>query len=151
MKNRDAGTLDMFRDYTPGPVVARYDEQLVRASNDRARLARAVAAALRVNNGDRAAIANEVSEYLGERVSEAMLNRYASQGAEDHAIPAHRLIALAIVLGDARLINALLTDTGLIAIDAKYEALIRREQARDAAARMQREAEAADAAWRASR
>jgi chorismate mutase len=148
---RDAGTLDMFRDYKPGPVVARYDEQLVRASNDRARVARAIAAALRANNGDRAAIANEVSEYLGERVSEAMLNRYASQGAEDHAIPAHRLIALAIVLGDARLINALLADTGLIAIDSKYEALIRREQARDAAARMQREAEAADAAWKASR
>lgn len=151
MKGRDGGTLDLFRDYQPGPVVARYDEQLVRASNDRARLARAVAAALRSNNGDRAQVAKEVSEYLGERVSEAMLNRYASQGAEEHAIPAHRLIALAIVLGDARLINALLTETGLIAIDAKYEALIRREQAREAAARLQREAEAADAAWKASR
>jgi hypothetical protein len=151
MKQRDAGTLDLFREFTPEPVVARYDEQLVRAGNERGRVARAVAAALRSQDDRRAEIAREMSEYLGERVSEPMLNRYASQGAEDHAIPAHRLIALAVITGDARLINALLADTGLIAIAAKYEALIRREMLRDAKARLEREELAADADWRAKR
>jgi regulatory protein CII len=151
MKRRDGSTLDLFLDYEPRSVVARFDEHVVRASNDRGRVARAVAATLRDHDGERAAIAQEMSSYLGERVSEAMLNRYASQGAEEHAISAHRLIALAVITGDARLINALLADTGLIAISEKYEALIRREQAREAAERLQRVAASADAEWRAKR
>jgi len=151
MSKRDGGTLDMFREFAPPPVVARFDEALVRASNERGRVARAVAATLREQDDRRAAIAAEMSEYLGERVSEAMLNRYASQGAEEHAIPAHRLIALAVITGDARLLNALLADTGMIAIAAKYEALIRREMLRDAKANLEREEAAADAAWRAKR
>jgi hypothetical protein len=151
MKRGDAGTLDMFREFTPQPVVARFDEQLVRAGNQRGRVARAVAATLRDHDSDRAGIANEMSAYLGERVSEPMLNRYASQGAEEHAITAHRLIALAVITGDARLINALLADTGLVAVDAKYEPLIRREMLRDAKANLEREEAAADAAWRAKR
>jgi hypothetical protein len=151
MKSRDAATLDLFEDYEPRAVVARFDESLVRAANQRARVSRAIAAALRDGAFERAAVAEEMSAYLGERVSEAMLNRYASQGAEDHAIPAHRLIALAVITGDARVINAMLADTGLIAIDQKFEALIRRERAREAADRMTREAARADAEWRAKR
>lgn len=151
MKRRDAGTIDLFGDFKPAPVVARFDEQLVRAGNERGRVARAVAAALRDQDDRRSAIAQEMSAYLGERVSEAMLNRYASQGAEEHAIPAHRLIALAVITGDARLINALLADTGMIAVDAKYEALIRREMLREARSKLEREEAAADAQWKAGR
>jgi hypothetical protein len=151
MKPRDAATLDLFDDYEPRAVVARFDESLVRASNQRARVARAIAATLRDHESERDAIASEMSAYLGERVSVAMLNRYASQGAEEHAITAHRLIALAVITGDARLINALLADTGLIAIDNRFEALIRREQAREAAERLQRVAARADAEWRTKR
>lgn len=151
MTRRDRATLDLFEDYEPRSVVARFDESVVRAGNDRGRVARAVAATLRDQTSERSAIAQEMSAYLDERVSEAMLNRYASQGAEDHSISAHRLIALAVITGDARLINALLADTGLIAISGKYEALIRREQAREAAERLQRVAAHADAEWRAKR
>jgi hypothetical protein len=152
MKRRDdSGTLELFGDVAPRPVVARYDEQLVHAGNQRGRLARAVAAALRNHNADRAGIATEMSAYLGERVSEGMLNRYASQGAEDHAMPAHRLVALAVITGDARLINALLGDTGLVAVEAKYEPLIRREMLREVKASLENELAAADAAWRAKR
>lgn len=150
-KARDTKTLDMFRDLEPAAVVERYDESQVRAATLPARIARAVSATLKNFDGDRAGLAAEMSAYLGERVTENMLNQYASQANLQHAIPAHRLIALAIVAGDARLVNALLADTGLIAVAAKYEPLIDREMTREAIEKLQRKISASDAQWKASR
>ena len=150
-KGRDALTLDLFRDFEPKPVVDRFPEEQVRAATLRERVARAVSAALKAYDGEREAIAAEMSEYLGERVTKAMLDQYASQANAQHAIPAHRLIALAIGAGDARLINALLIDTGLVAVNAQYEPLIMREMANHAIKRLQRKAAASDAQWRAGR
>ena len=147
---RDAHTLDLF-DAAGRPVVARFDEAQVRAASVRDRVARAVSAALRAYGGEREQIAREMSEYLGERVSKAVLDQYASQANAEHAVPAHRLIALAIITGDARLINALLADTGLVAVADKYEPLIEREMAREAIDKLQRRAAAQDAQWRARR
>lgn len=151
MKARDPLTLDLFRDVEPRAVVERYDETQVRASSLAERVSRAVTAALKDFDGERDAIAAEMSAYLDERVSKAMLDQYASQANAQHAIPAHRLIALAIITGDARLINALLADTGLIAVNAKYEPLIAREMTKEAIDRLQRKVSANDAAWRARR
>jgi hypothetical protein len=150
-KARDTKTLDMFRDIEPPAVVERHDESQIRAATLPARIARAVSATLKDFEGDRAGLASEMSAYLGERVTENMLNQYASQANLQHAIPAHRLIALAIVAGDARLINALLIDTGLIAVPTKYEALIDREMTREAIEKLQRKVLASDAKWRAGR
>lgn len=151
---RDPDTLDLF---SGAPIVARYEEERVRAATLNERITRAAGAALkdfmaRTNFAtDRKAIAAEMSEYLGERVTENMLNQYASQANLEHAIPAHRLIALAIVTGDARLINALLQDTGLVAVEEKYEPLIRREIKREQIDKLQRELNAADGQWRSRR
>ena len=150
MRKRDTFTIDMFKGFEPSPVVARYAEEQVRAATMAARMARAVTATLKAA-GDRAKVAGDMSKYLGERVTENMLNQYASQANAQHTIPAHRLIALAIVTGDARLINALLTDTGLIAVEAKYEQLIDREVLREEADRIQRKIAEKDAKWRAQR
>ncbi len=150
-KARDTGTLDLFRDLEPAAVVERYDEAQVRAATLPARIARAVAATLKDFDGDRAALASEMTAYLGERVTENMLNQYASQANISHAIPSHRLIALAIVARDARLINALLADTGLIAVQSKYEPLIVREMQLEAIEKLQRKVAANDAQWKASR
>lgn len=150
-KARDRNTLDLFRDVEPAPVVERFAEELVRTPDQAGRVARAVTATLKEYDGERAAIAKEMTAYLGETVTEAMLNQYASQANSKHNIPAHRLIALAVIAGDARLINALLMDTGLIAVPAKYEALIAREMAKEQVEALQRRVAAADAQWRANR
>jgi hypothetical protein len=150
-RDKDAGTLDLFRDTQPAPVVERFAEERVRAASHAARVARAVSEALRDCDFDREAVAKEMSAYLGERVSKAMLEAYASQARETHTIPAHRLIALAVVTGSAKLINALLEGTGLIAVEGKYEALIERERLKEHLDDVQRKIAARDAQWKASR
>ena len=92
-----------------------------------------------------------MSDFLGEAVPVSMIEAYASQAKDTHNILAVRLIALAAVTHDERLINALLSEIGLIAVPRRYEALIRRETAREARDRLDREIAAADAAWRAGR
>lgn len=152
MPPRDTHTLDLFREFKPKPVVERFPEERVRGATHAARIARAVSEALKECGRSRDAVAQAMSEYLGEPVSRAMLDAYASPARASHAIPAHRLLALAVVTGAAKpLINALAADAGLIAIEAGYEALIRREMAREAAERLTREAAAADAQWKAGR
>lgn len=150
-KRRAIDNLDLFRDATPQPVVARHDPERVRAATLPMLLARAIAETLKDCGMTRAEVAEAMSSRLGETVTEAMLNKYASTASESHTIPAHRLIALTAVTGDARILNALLAEAGLIAIPEKYEALIRREMAKEALDKLNREIGAADAEWRASR
>lgn len=150
MSKRPQSNLDLFRDFTPPPVVARHDPARVRAATLPMLLARAIAETLRTCGQSRAEVAAEMSEQLGEIVSEAMLHKYAST-AGAHTISVPRLIALTAVTEDTRILNALLAECGLIAIDSKYEALIRREMAREARERLDREIAAAEAEWKASR
>lgn len=149
-RRRDPAHPDLFRDYTPPKVVKRYEPERMRAATISMRLARAVAEAMRIDGRKRSEIAAAMSEFLGgDPVTEAMLNQYAAPSNDRHNIPAHRLIALLVVTGDPRLINAALTDTGLIAVEEKYEALIHREMAKEARDKLDREIAAADARWRA--
>lgn len=147
---RDGSTLDLFRDFAPAPVVPRHAEEDVRAWSRARRLSRALAKTMDDDGRSREAIAEALSEHLGERVSKAMLDAYASQ-EKDHAISALRLAGLVMVTGDARPLNTLLADVGLIVVEAKYEALLRREKARELRERAEREEAAADAEWRAKR
>src|SRR5581483_6822023 len=136
---RDSSTIDLFRDYAPGPVVPRYPAERVKAATLRMLLARAIAQTLAEQHKPRAEIAAEMSSYLDEIVTPAMLDKYASQASAAHTIPAHRLIALVVATGDVRLLNALAAEAGLIVIGAKYEALIKREMAKEARDRLDRE------------
>jgi hypothetical protein len=151
IRRRDARTIDMFAEFEPRPVVDRFDGDRVRAATLSVRVARAVSECLKDAGRDRTVIAAEISDYLGESVTRAMLDAYASPGREAHNIPAHRLMALAAVTRDARPINALLFESDMIAVDARYEALIRREQAREMREKLDREIDAADAQWKAGR
>lgn len=149
-KRRDTSTLDLFRDFEPAPVVPRFEDADVRAWSRSRSLSRAVALTLDEDGRSREEIAEALSERLGERVSKAMLDNYAAQEKE-HAISALRLVGLVAVTGDARALNLLLAEAGLIAIDRKYEALLRRERARELRERLEQEERAADAEWRAKR
>lgn len=150
MTRRDRSTLDLFREFQPKPVVARFAPEEVKAWSRARSLSKAIAKTLADDGRPREEIAEAMSELLEESVSRAMLDNYASQ-EKGHAISALRLAGLVAVTGDARAINTLLAEIGLIVVEAKYEALLRREKARELKARAQREEEAADAEWRASR
>lgn len=149
-RRRDQKTPDLFRDFTPPPVVARFSPERVRAVRCAARVKRAVSEAIKDSGRSREVIAHLMSEQLDERITWQMLDQYTSTANEGHNIPAHRLVALFTVTSDVRLLNALLADTDVIAVDAKYEALIRREMAKEARDRLDREINAADAQWKAS-
>ena len=62
-------------------------------------IAAGVARACREDNRGRAAIAAAMAAVLGEPVSKAMLDAYASEAREQHSIPAHRWWALIAVTG----------------------------------------------------
>lgn len=148
-RRKDTSTIDLFREYEPQPVVPRFPEESVRAWTPARRLSRAIAMTLD-GAGPREKIAEELSHQVGERVSKAMLDAYASP-EKPHAISALRLAGLTAITGDARALNALLADVGLIVVDAKYEALLRRERARELREHAEREEQAADAEWKARR
>lgn len=150
MPRRDTSTLDLFRDYTPAPVVPRFDAERIKAWSPARRLSRAIAETLDCCGHTRDEVAAAMTEHLGERMSKAMLDAYASP-EKPHAISAQRLAALVAVTGDARALNALLNEIGLIAIPQRYEALLRREKAREDKLQAEREEQAADAEWRARR
>jgi hypothetical protein len=151
MVRRDDRTLDLFRDVEPPAVVARYDEELVRAATLSARMSRAVAQCLKDSSLSREKIAAEMASFLGEDVPVSVLNAYASQAKDKHQISAVRLLALAVVTKDEALINALLGAAGLIAVPSRYEALLKRERARERRERAELEEKAADAQWQAAR
>lgn len=142
--------MDLFKDYDPGPVVERFAEQDVKAFTPAARLSKSIARVLADSKLSRDDIAQRMSEVTHERITRVMLDNYASQ-TKEHAISAQRLAALSIVTGDVRALNELLRDAGLIVVDQSYEALLRRERAKELADRFERDAAAADAEWRAKR
>lgn len=150
-RRRDSATPDLFQDYAPAPVVERFAPERVKAARASARIARAVAESIKLSRRPRHDIAKDMSDYLGEEVSVAMLDQYTSTANEKNNIPAHRLVALLAVTADIRIVNAALHDTGFVAIDARYEPLIRREMLKEARDRLDREQAAADAQWRASK
>lgn len=150
-RRRDSLTADLFRDYKPDPVVERFDADAVQAWSLEGRLSKAVALTMDESGISRADIATAMSDALKATVSKAMLDGYASQAREQHSISAVRLAALIEVTGDARALNVLLESSGLIVVPQKYEALLRREKARELKERAEREEQAADAQWKAQR
>lgn len=148
--SRDTLTSDLFRDYRPEPVVERFDAEAVKAWNPAVRLAKAIAITLDEARMSRDEIAAAMSDVLKTPISKAALDGYASQ-AREQAISAARLAALVEVTGDIRPLNTLLESSGLIVVPQKYEALLRREKARELRERAEREEQAADAEWKASK
>lgn len=92
-----------------------------------------------------------MSDFLGEKVPVSMLDAYASQAKTQHQISAIRLVALASVTGDERPLNALLNAADMIAVPLRYEALLKREKAKELREELDREIAAADAEWRVKR
>lgn len=140
------------REQLLAPVVDRFDVERVRSPKVASRIAKAIAAAITDSGQSREQIASGMAAFLDESVTAGTLYQYSSEANLKNNMPAHRLIALAMVTGDARLLNAALEGTPFVAIEAKYEPLLRREvrkeQLRDF---LEGEINDADAQWRASK
>lgn len=120
---RHPGQPDLL-DWQPPEAVKRFPEEQVRAATFAARVSRAVAAALADADAEREAIAARMSSFLGERVSPAMLDAYASQAREDHRISVPRLMALLHATRDRRLLELLAEPLGWAVIDRRHLPLI---------------------------
>lgn len=104
----------------PSRAEIAYAPEDVRAATLSARLCRAIAVSLKACGRSRAEIADAMSSYLGAKVSEPMLDAYASAAREQHVISWPRLIALVHATGDLRLLTAGLEHFGVALIDRKF-------------------------------
>ena len=116
-----ARQLDLLA-WTPPEPVLRFAEADVRAPNVTAVLARAVSASLQGH--DRGAVADGMGDFLGARVSRAMLDAYASQARADHAISAPRFWALVHATGDRRLLELMAARQDWAVVERRHLPLI---------------------------
>ncbi|MGQ3074371.1 MAG: DNA transposition protein [Ferrovibrionaceae bacterium] len=138
----DSTTLELLA-WQPAPVAVTYDEPEIRAASIAARYCRAMKLALDRCGRSRADIAAAMSEYLGEAVTENMLNRYLSEAAEDHTINVIRFEALIHATEQWELLAVQPERFGFAVIPAKYLHLIEAIQLEEKAAEMARRAELA--------
>lgn len=116
--------LDLLNDWTPPAATVRFDETRVRAAGLNAQISRVVAAALADAKPSREKIAKAMSEFLGESVTLNMLNAYASQAREGHAITLPRFMALVHATGDRRLLEWMAEPMRWAVIEDRYLPLI---------------------------
>ncbi|MFZ4411424.1 MAG: hypothetical protein ACOYOH_29070, partial [Paracraurococcus sp.] len=110
--------------WEPPQAALAFEEREVRGSTLAARISRAIAVALRDCGKPRRQVARAMGEYLGEPVSDAMLDAYASVAREDHKISVARFLALVHATGDRRLLELLAAPQGWAVIDRRHLALI---------------------------
>ena len=101
-----------------------FAEAAVRGCTLDARISRAVSVALQECGKSRAAVAREMSAFLAEDVSAAMLDAYASVARAAHRISVSRLMALVHATGDRRLLQLLAEPMAWAVIERRHLPLI---------------------------
>lgn len=104
-------------DWTPPATVRAFDPAQVRAAGWAGRIAKAVGIALKECRLPREKIAADMAAYAGQKVSLHMLNAWASEAREEHAIPLVKLLALIHVTRDRRLLELFAAEFGWVVID----------------------------------
>lgn len=125
VRRHDFGTVDMFREYTPPePVAAQLDPQIAKGGTLDVKIARVLSHAMAECGKPREQIAAEMSDYLGQRVTENMLDCYASPARRDHKITLERFIALIDVTGCYGLLAFVCSAAGFVAVPERYADII---------------------------
>lgn len=125
-RRRDPLTKDLF-DWQPPKVAVGYGPEVVGRGPLDNRIARLIGQALRDARDDgvtRAKVAAQMSEYLRRSISEPMLNKWSSEGSEDHRIPLDAFIALVHATGARDLLGFVPGEFGLTVIENEYAELI---------------------------
>lgn len=118
-RRHDHYTQDLLSWRPPEPVVKFAADQVRAASLDQ-RLCKAMKLALKECGPDRTTVAELMSEFLGEKVSLAMLNAYVSTARPTHVISVVRFAALVHVTKDRRLLELLAELFGWSVVDERY-------------------------------
>tara|TARA_R110002020_G_scaffold134518_33_gene300247 strand:+ start:2634 stop:3092 length:459 start_codon:yes stop_codon:yes gene_type:complete len=118
----DTRTLDLL-DWQPSEVAVGFAEEIRAASLD-AKIAKALAQAIRESGKRREAIADEMSRQLGRKISVSTIDAYTSEAKEGHRIPLDRFIALIHATGAYQLLGWLAEEFGFVVVPAKYRDLI---------------------------
>ena len=133
--------LDLLT-WSPPQAALAFDESDVRGATVAARMARAVSVALRDCGKARRQVAAQMSAFLGEDVSPAMIDAYASVARDAHRISLPRFLALIHATGDRRLLHMLAEPMGWAVVERKHLVLIELAAAREQEEALRRRREA---------
>lgn len=106
-RRRRCSTTDDLLSWSPPEPVKSFPADRVRAASIAATIARGVSEALKRSGRNRDQVAQEMADYLGENVSPNMLDKYASEAAEEHVINVVRFMALVHATKSRELIQML--------------------------------------------
>ena len=132
-RHRDPLTKDLFSWQPPKVAVGYSDDVIGRGRLDN-KIARLISQALRDAREDgisRAEVARRMSAFLGRSISEAMLNKWSSEGSEDHRIPLDAFIGLVHATEAKDLLGFVPGEFGLTVIASEYAEMIRLQLIRD--------------------
>lgn len=126
MRRRDPLTPDLFSWTPPKVTVGPSESAPTRGALD-GQIARQVSQVLRVAReaGDgRADVARRLSDLLDRPISEATLNKWASEASEEHRIPLDAVLALIEVTGCHELLGFIAGRFGYVVVEERYADLI---------------------------
>lgn len=121
---RDSLTGDLLAWRPEDPVVSYGAAPRTQAVSLHGRFCRAMALAVESCGKNRAEIAAEMSEYLGEDFSKATLDAYLAESKTSHVIQLHRFAALIHATGDMRLLSLLPELFGHVVISEEHAGLL---------------------------
>lgn len=139
VRYRDPLTKDLFAWQPPQIGVGYGAEVAGRGALDN-KIARLISHALRDVREDglsRAEVARRMTAFLGRPISEAMLNKWSSEGSEDHRIPLDAFIGLVHATGAMALLGFAPGEFGLTVIETEYADLIEERLLEDQIEEMQ--------------
>lgn len=114
--------------WTPPQVAVGYADDVAGRGPMQNRIARLVSRALRDARDDRgmsrADVAHKMTGELGRKVSEDVLEKWASEAAEAHRIPFDAFIALVAATGATELLGFLPNLMGFVVVPQRYKPLI---------------------------
>lgn len=111
--------LDLL-DWQPASPVVAYVVDKVKAATLARSISKAVSETLKSCGRSRAQVAEAMSEYLDEAVTENVLNAYASESRDDLIINITRLDALLAITKDRRLLELLAARHGWAVIERRH-------------------------------
>ncbi|MVA19529.1 hypothetical protein GOZ94_11270 [Agrobacterium vitis] len=123
-KRRDPHTLDLFRDYTPPEVAPAFEPEVSKGGTLDVKISRVLSEAMARSGKTRAEIAAEMSDYLSQRVTENMLDCYASPARRDQKITLERFVALIEVTKCHELLGFVCGFSGFVAVPSRYSDII---------------------------
>ena len=139
-RRRDPLTKDLFS-WQPPTVAVGYGAEVTGRGRLDNKIARLIAHALKDARDERGVarpqVCTRMSDYLGRTISEAMLNKWSSEGSEDHRISLDAFIALVDATGAQGLLGFVPGEFGLVVIEQEYAELIRLHLIREKIKEMQ--------------